>query len=75
MLTIFTTEDPKEVLRIQKATDLTICLWEITNNIRRKYVKYMDNITDKELSMAEDIFSDISHELDRRGINLDDLIE
>ena len=75
MITIFTTEDPKEALRIHKATDMAVCLWEITNNIRRRYLKYKDELTEEQLSVAEDIFSDISHELDRWGINLDDIIE
>jgi len=72
---LFTTEDPKEAIRIHKAEDMAVCLWEITNNIRRRYLKYKDELTEEQLSVAEDIFADINHELDRWSINLDDLIE
>jgi regulator of protease activity HflC (stomatin/prohibitin superfamily) len=54
---------------------MAVCLWEITNNIRRRYLKYKDELTEEQLNVAEDIFSDINHELDRWGINLDDIIE
>lgn len=75
MITIFTTEDKKEALRIQKASDMAICLWEISTNIRRKYLKYDDNLSKKEFKLAERIFEDISNELNNFGLNLDDLTE
>ena len=75
MLTIFTTEDPKEAIRITKSEDMAVCLWEITNNIRRRYLKYKDELTEEQLNVAEDIFADINHELDRWSINLDDILE
>ena len=75
MVYIHTTDNPKEALQIQKAPDMAICLWEINSTLRRRYLKYKDDLTDEEYSMAEDIFSDINHELDRWGINLDDLMD
>lgn len=75
MINIFTTDDKFEVARINKSLNMAICLWEITVPLKNKYLKYKDDITDEQLSIAEDIFSDIFHELKVNGINLDELID
>lgn len=74
MLTIFTTEDPKEAMQIQKAADMASFINEVTYNIRRRHLKYNESLTEEQYGAVEKVFEDIFECLNEHNINIDDLI-
>jgi len=72
----FTTEDPKEALRIIKATDMAIALFQITHNLKKQVEnRYPDMVGDYFHTGIDASFDMIQDEIDRWGINLDELID
>lgn len=63
----FRSNDPLEIKRIAKSTDLALCLWEILHNGWRQF-----EYTDYDYKMAWDKIKDIVAEY---KIDVDDLIE
>lgn len=74
MVTIFTTEDPKEGLRIQKATDMANFINDVTYDIRRRYLKYDDTLTQEQHDVVEKVFEDIFERMHEYDINLEYLL-
>lgn len=74
MLTIFTTGNPKEALQIQKAADMASFIYEVTLNIKKRHLKYNENLTEEQYDAVEKVFEDIFECLNEHNINIDDLI-
>lgn len=67
---IIATEDKTEALRITKASDMAICLWELEHNAWRRY-KHEEPKEDFVTSFKE-LINDTYNDY---GINTDDLTE
>lgn len=74
MLHKFETKDTKEALRIIQSLDMALVLFEL-GNIRRKYLKYDDNISEGEAEVVVKVFDDIFEEIDKRGLVIDNLVD
>lgn len=64
---IFESDDPIEIKRLAKSTDMALCLWEIVNNGWREF-KHTDYDYKKSWCKINDIIS-------KHNIDIDDLIE
>ncbi len=64
-------EDRHEHMAAVQGTDMAISLFEITENIRRKYLKHAV-LSDEQYEIAEKIFDDIAEKI---NVNLDDILE
>ncbi len=74
MLHKFETKDTKEALRIIQSLDMALVLFEL-GNIRRKYLKYDDNISEGEAEVVGRVFKDIYEEINKRGLVIDQLVD
>ncbi len=70
----FKTKDKTEALRITKALDMASVFFDITN-LRKKYLKYDDTLSESQQEIAEKIFDDIQGLLYKHNIFVDELIE
>ena len=64
-------EEKSEYLAAIRGTELAGILFEISTNVRRKYLKQAE-LSDKEYAIAEKIFEDIQEEI---NIDIDELFE
>ena len=67
MKATFESEDPQEIKRLAKSTDMALCLWEIVHNGWREFKH-----TDYDYQKAWDKINSI---LEQHNINVDDLID
>jgi hypothetical protein len=75
MIYIFTTDDPKEALQIQKAPDMVSFINYVTYTIRRRYLKHDESLTQEQYDAVEKVFEDIFECMKEYNINIDDLID
>ena len=64
-------EEHADLLCAIHGSELAGILWEITQNLRKKYLKYGD-LTPEQDKIAEKIFDDIAEQID---FNIDDLVQ
>ena len=64
-------EEHSDLLCAVHGSEIASILWEITYNLRRKYLKYAD-LTDEQYKIVEKVFDDINEEID---FNIDDLVK
>lgn len=69
MQTVFTSDDEMEIKRLSNANNLAFCLWEIQNNVWRKF-KHRDDGT----YSYEDIWEEINECINDHNLNLDALV-
>ena len=67
MKAVFESDEPTEIKRLAKSTDMAMCLWEIVHNGWREFAN-----TDYAYEMAWDKIREIISE---HNIDVDDLIE
>lgn len=67
MKTIFESDDPTEIKRLAKSTDMALCLWEIVHNGWRDF-KHTDYDYQRSWDKIMEIISEFN-------IYVDDLIE
>lgn len=70
-------DDLMEFNRVTKSTDMALCLWEITYNLRKEITRMIENnpnASDSDFELLDTIFNKIFERIEDNGINIDDLI-
>lgn len=68
-------DDRMAHLRATKATDLALCLWQISNNLKKEIEHEMEqSIPGDEFEILDMIFEKIASELESHHIALEELI-
>lgn len=69
-------DDQIEFNRACAALDLSVAVWEIVYNLKKRVERELDSKdgTEKEYELLDSVFSKIHEILNERGINIDKLI-
>ncbi len=66
----YKTNDPRRFQQFIKGSQAFGALWDM-HNIFREYLKYNDNLTEKQYEMVAEVSSKFDEVLDQNDINLD----
>lgn len=70
-------DDLMEYNRANKSTDMALCLWDITYNLKKEITRMIDNnpnAKDSDYDLLDTVFEKIFEKIDDSGIRIDDLI-
>jgi hypothetical protein len=70
-------DDLIEFNRANKATDMALCIWHITYNLKKEIYRILENnpdSKDSDFELVDTIFSKIYENIDEHGIKIDDII-
>lgn len=70
-------DDLIEFNRANKATDMAMCIWHISYNLKKEITRILENnpnSKDSDFELLDTIFDKIYQNIDEHGIRVDDII-